>query len=173
VALGVARVHAEQVAGEQRGLVAAGAGADLEHRVLGVERILGQEQLDGLLGGLALGLEGAQLLAGQLAQLEVGLGAGHQPRLLEIGAQLLVAAPRHHQRLELRVLARQLAELGAPRDHVGIAEQRRHLFVAAPQRSHLVVKARLVEHGPVSIANRRQGPREPPLRLTPSARTSS
>ena len=39
LALGVARVHPEQVAGEDRGLVAAGAGADLEEDVALVARV--------------------------------------------------------------------------------------------------------------------------------------
>ena len=38
LALGVARVHAEQIAGEQRRFVAAGAGADFEDHVLLVVR---------------------------------------------------------------------------------------------------------------------------------------
>ena len=41
---GVAGVHAEQVAGEQRRFVAAGAGADFEEDVAVVVRILGHEQ---------------------------------------------------------------------------------------------------------------------------------
>ena len=44
VALAVARVHAVEVGGEERGLVAAGAGADLDDRVAVVERIARQEQ---------------------------------------------------------------------------------------------------------------------------------
>jgi hypothetical protein len=40
---GVALVHAEQVAGEQRRLVAAGAGADFEDGVALVHRVLGQQ----------------------------------------------------------------------------------------------------------------------------------
>ena len=39
VPLAEARVHAVEVGGEQRGLVAAGAGADLDDRVAVVERI--------------------------------------------------------------------------------------------------------------------------------------
>ena len=42
--LGVARVHPEQVRGEERRFVAAGAGADFEHDVLGVVGILRDEQ---------------------------------------------------------------------------------------------------------------------------------
>ena len=50
VKLGVALVHAEQVAGEQRRLVAAGAGPDFDDRALLVGRVLGQEQEPDLLG---------------------------------------------------------------------------------------------------------------------------
>ena len=42
--LGVARIHAEEVAGEERGLVAARAGADLEDGALLVRLVLRQEQ---------------------------------------------------------------------------------------------------------------------------------
>ena len=41
---GVALVHAEQIAGEQRRLVAAGAGADFENDVALVHRVLGKER---------------------------------------------------------------------------------------------------------------------------------
>ena len=41
---GVARVHAVEIGGEQRGLVAAGAGADLEDHVLLVVGILRSQQ---------------------------------------------------------------------------------------------------------------------------------
>ena len=41
---GIALVHAEQVAGEQRGLVAAGAGADFEDDVALVHRVLRQQR---------------------------------------------------------------------------------------------------------------------------------
>ena len=41
---GEALIHPEQVAGEQRGLVAAGAGADFQHHVAVVHGILGQQR---------------------------------------------------------------------------------------------------------------------------------
>src|SRR5438270_862386 len=44
IALGEARVHPEQVAGEQRRFVAAGAGAYLEEDIALIVRILGQER---------------------------------------------------------------------------------------------------------------------------------
>jgi len=41
---GEALIHPEQVAGEKRGLVAAGAGADFQHDVAIVHRVLGQQR---------------------------------------------------------------------------------------------------------------------------------
>ncbi len=76
-----ALVHAEQVAGEQRRLLAAGAGADLDHRGTGIGRVLGQErQLQRMLGPGQLGLQPRQLLFGKGAHLGIGqhfLGLGH------------------------------------------------------------------------------------------------
>ncbi len=44
VALGVARVHAEEIGREERGLVPTGAGPNFDDDVLGVVRILGHQQ---------------------------------------------------------------------------------------------------------------------------------
>ena len=148
LALGVARVHAVEVAREQRGFVAAGAGADLEDRVLAVARILRQEQdLDLLLVVPRLLLELAQLFARQLAQLGIGLGLGHLLGLREVFCELLVRAPRRDERIEVGVLARELQELGALVDDLGGAEQRADFFVATLERRHLVFEIRCVEHG--------------------------
>src|SRR2546426_320724 len=43
--VGVARVHAEELGGEEARLVAARAGTDLEHRVARVVGVLGEEEL--------------------------------------------------------------------------------------------------------------------------------
>jgi len=70
--LRVLRVHAREVGGEQRRLVAAGAGADLDEDVLVVVRVLGQDELLQLL--LERGLARGQLVdlgLGQLGQLAV------------------------------------------------------------------------------------------------------
>ena len=65
---GEALVHAEQVAGEQRGLVAAGAGADFDDDVALVHRVLGQKRKPQLLDDpLALVGERAALVVGHLA----------------------------------------------------------------------------------------------------------
>ena len=70
--LRVARVHAQQIGGEQRGFFAARAGADFEQRVLVVVRILGQEQHeDALLEVDQLGLELGQLLLDQRTELRI------------------------------------------------------------------------------------------------------
>src|SRR5262249_39022382 len=63
-----------------------------------------------------------------------------------------VVAPGGEQRIELRVLARQLEELGALGDDVGRAEQRRDFLVAPLERRHLVDERGLVEHGLVDLA---------------------
>ena len=58
---GIALVHAEQVAGEQRGLVSAGAGADFQDDIALVHRVLGHKRKPQLMlergaPGLELGL---------------------------------------------------------------------------------------------------------------------
>ena len=75
-----------------------------------------------LLGLGALGLELGLLRACELAHLTVGLGLGKLARLREIVEQLLVAAPRRDERIELGMLARQFHELGAFVDDLGGAE---------------------------------------------------
>ena len=88
---GIALVHAEQVAGEQRRLVAAGAGADFEDGVLLVGGVLGQQQdLDVLLQRLDALLELRQLGLGQRPHLGIGRLVGEHR--LEIGMLLLGGA---------------------------------------------------------------------------------
>ena len=69
LALGIAQVHARQVAGEQRRLVAAGAGADLEEGVALVVRVARQQRR------LQLGVQ----------PLEVGLRRRRSPRRAMLG----------------------------------------------------------------------------------------
>ena len=73
--LGEARVHAEDFGGKERGLVAAGAGADFEDDVLFVVGILGNQQdLDFFFDGCGARLERGDLFLGHGAQVGVGLG---------------------------------------------------------------------------------------------------
>ena len=81
---GVALVHAEQVAGKQRRLVAAGAGADFEDGVLLVGGVLGQQQyLDFLPQRLDALLDAGQVCLGQRPHLGVGALVGEHR--LEVG----------------------------------------------------------------------------------------
>jgi hypothetical protein len=108
VALGKAHVHPQQVAGEQTGLVTAGACTDLEKDVAVIVRVLGQQQ------PLQVGFQrfdasarGVYLLLGKRLHVRVGqhlLGPG------EVGmrAQELVEPGNH--RLELCTLASQRPE---------------------------------------------------------------
>ena len=78
--LGVAAVHAEHLGREERRLVAARAGADLEQHVLVVVRVLGHEQQRDLgVERVALRLERARLLVRHLAQLRVVLAPWPSP----------------------------------------------------------------------------------------------
>ena len=73
--LGIARVHAVQVAGEDRGLVAAGAGAHLEEDVLVVARILRQQQQpQRFFFREQILLQAADLLVAELAHAGIGIG---------------------------------------------------------------------------------------------------
>ena len=95
--LRVARVHARQLAGEDAGLVAAGAGADLDDHVLGVVRVAGEGIGADLLGELVEQPAAVdELLLGHLAQLVVAVGLGRQQRLGLVGGapRLAVAHAR-------------------------------------------------------------------------------
>ena len=82
VALGVAAVHAEELGREERGLLAARAGADLDDDVLVVVGVARQEQdaqlLDRAAPASRLGL--VDLVARQVAQLGVRLSASCAPQ---------------------------------------------------------------------------------------------
>src|SRR5690606_27903610 len=56
-------------------------------------------------------------------------------------------APGRHQLAEVGVLLRELGELGALGDDVGLAEERRELLVAGLDRGHAATEMRIVEHG--------------------------
>ena len=85
--VGVARVHAEQIAGEDRRFVAAGARAHFEVDVAVVARVLRQQQLRELfLFALQPRVEAGQLFAAELAQLVVR-AFGHFLRGSALGEQ--------------------------------------------------------------------------------------
>ena len=120
--LAEAGVHAEEVAGEDAGLVAAGAATDFDDGILGVGGVGGdEEEADVVLHGLAALLGGGELLLRHLAQLGVflgleqflALGDGVEERLVFVvglnhGLQVLVIFRQFdvafHVRSDLRVV---------------------------------------------------------------------
>ena len=104
--LGEARVHAEQIGGEQRRLLAAGAGADLEDGVLVVARVPGHEQPPDLaVLRRVLLLEARHLAAGELRELGVALGE-HLARARQLLADALEARARREDRAQRGELPR-------------------------------------------------------------------
>ena len=93
---GEALIHAEQVAGEQRGLVAAGAGADFEHDAALVHRVLRQQRdADLLLQRHALLLERGPLDFRKLAHLGIGRRIGDQRiDVLDLGLRRAIGLHR-------------------------------------------------------------------------------
>ncbi len=126
--LGKAGVHAEQVAREDRRLVAAGAGADLEEDVGVVALVLRDQELREFEAlGLDACVEVVQLVLGQRAH--VGIGAGrHLCRRRTFGLQSAELPESRSHRLEARVFHRQVAERALLADHLRIGEQRTHFL---------------------------------------------
>src|SRR5690606_6212994 len=145
LALGVAGVHAQQVAGEDRGLVAAGAGADLQVRAAVVARIARYQQRHELfLERVQAGLSRGDLLLGQVAQLGV---VAHLLRRLEVGAGAGLVRHRRRQRLEPGELARQRAETVLVARHRRIGEQSFEFVAAVGQRLQLTAQGRQHRRG--------------------------
>jgi len=133
-------VHAKQVAGEQRRLVAAGPGADFQDDVAFVVGVLGQQRdLDVAAHRLQRRLRLVGLRRRDLPHFRVERGIGEQGR--EIGALALLGAQRRdrlRQRLQLRVFAGNLGVLGAA--GAG-AQPMAELLVAAQNRVESAVEA--------------------------------
>ncbi len=119
--LGIARVHAQQIAGEQRAFLAAGAGADFQDQVAVVVGVLRQQQrLQAGLQFFELRARGIDLVAGKGLHLRVV-----EQRLR--GGQIVLGLPvmrilLGHGR-QLGMLARQLAVLLHVRGRVFAREQ--------------------------------------------------
>ena len=89
-ALGVARVHAEQIAGEDRGFVAAGAGAHFEEEVGVVAFVLrDQQHVELAVELVAFAFERGDLVVGERLQLRI---LEHRARRFERAAVLVVGA---------------------------------------------------------------------------------
>src|SRR5437667_5791698 len=181
VPLGVARVHAEELGGEEARLVAAGAGPDLEHGVALVVGVLGKEEvLERRVECGQARLERWQLAARQLAQFGVSL-AQDLAMLVEVARHALALAPADDRLLELGALLGELRELAPVGDDGRVRDQALQLLVAPLDLGEAVEHA-LTQHrggsaSPTPRIRRAGDPRprqagvEPePLRLRPYLR---
>src|SRR3989454_6363180 len=156
--LGVARVHAEQVGGEERRLVAAGAGADLEEDIALVVRVPGQQRLlqigleplhaaarrlelivgerphggvgGHFLGGLSVALRLTEPLVERDDAGQLGMLAREPPELLQVARR----AFRGKQAVEVLQAPDQAVELGAQR-RLHLMRNRRASVSARARRS--------------------------------------
>ncbi len=121
--LGIPRVHAKQIRGEQRRFLAAGASADLDDHVALVKRIV-WEQLDlqNLQEPRLLRFQSVHLVARHLAQLRVRLLVAHPANTSQLQARGLHAVPRVHGRLDPRQLLPNAAQRVGVRGHLRARE---------------------------------------------------
>ena len=146
-ALGVAQVHAREVAGEQRRLVAAGAGADLEEDVAHVVGVARQQRC------LQLAEQAREVGAGR--RCFVAREPGHRLVTCRFGEQLvgrrevalalLVAAKQLDQRARFRVLAAKLAVALHVGGNAAVGEQRVELAETKGETFELLAEGRF--HG--------------------------
>ena len=181
VPLGVARVHAKELGGEEARLVAAGAGTDLEHRVALVVGVLREEELlEHRVERDQARLERGQLAARQLAQLGVLL-ARELAVLLDLARHALALAPAGDRLLELRPFPGELGELAPVGDDGRVRDQALQLLVASLDLGeaveHRLTQRRGGSASPTPRIRRAGDPRprqagaEPePLRLRPYLR---
>ncbi len=115
---GIALVHPKQIAGEQRGFVAAGTGAYLQNDVLVIHRILGdQRQPDVVLERDAPSFNERPFLRCDLAQLRFQRGIGDDCiEICEIGGGASISLYLFHHRGNLGEFARKL--------HIGVSPER-------------------------------------------------
>ncbi len=99
VGFGVPAVHLEQVAGEERGLVAAGPGADLDDqaRAVGAGGLVVEEVAERLADDVLAGPELVELGLGVGPHLEVGLGLDQRGGLGDLAAEVEVLPIRPGQ----------------------------------------------------------------------------
>ena len=128
--LGIARVHAEEVARKQRGLLAADAAAYLDDDVLLVIRVLRQEQ-DGQLfvERLLLLHEVRELRLDERVHLVVERFREHRLGLLDALDDLFIAPEFRDDRRQRGVFLRVRLPLRHVRHGLGVADQRLELPV--------------------------------------------
>ena len=120
--LGVFRIHAKQVAREDRGLVAAGPRPNLEINIAVVERVgRNQRFLQVEQQLLALLLERRELLLAHLPDFLVRIGR-HFLGGYDVIENALVALERLHDRLDARVFPGEIAKLVLVGDDIRIGK---------------------------------------------------
>src|SRR5581483_10293128 len=126
--LGVTSVHAQQIAGKDGGLVAAGAGPDLEEDIPVVPGILRHQELAQLaLFPIDDPLHPRDLLGAEVPHAGVRV-VEHFPGGRQIALQTMVTTETLRQRLQARVFHRQVAKLLGTAGNVGRCEQAADLF---------------------------------------------
>ncbi len=147
---GVPGIHAEQVAGEDGGFVAAGAGADFEIDVALVVRVRRDQRLLQLqLQRVVLFFERGQFFLAQLADPGIAV-AGHFPRSGHVRVDGLVVREQSHDRLDPRILPGQVAKLVLVADHLGVGQQPGQFLEAIANRLQLVAY-RLLHGGQLTL----------------------
>src|ERR1700735_2967403 len=127
---GVARVHAEDFVGEERGFIAAGAGANLEHYVLLVVGIFGQQQdLELVVKRCQFRRQTGHFLFGHGLQLRV-IFVQHAARLREAVFHALPLAVFADGLFQIGALFGDLAVLLAVGNHGVVGHQLIELFEA-------------------------------------------
>lgn len=127
----MALIHAQEVAGEERGLVAAGAGPDFEDDAALVGSVLRQQGDEDLAGArLDLGAGRVALLIGEVAELGIGGGIGDQRLgLFQRGLRLTPGRDCRDHGIEFGQFLRELDgayRLGGVVDLVGRGGMARH-----------------------------------------------
>src|SRR6266516_1241925 len=116
------RVHAKQLGGEQRRLIASRAGTDLHDRIAVIEGVRGGEQVgEPALESLDLGVQPVNVRAGQLRQLGIPV-LEHFARLGELPLEPVQPVVRLTDLVEPCVLAAQLPELGRIPRGLGVGQ---------------------------------------------------
>ena len=155
LALGIFRIHPEQVTCENRRLVTTSTSTDLHHRILTVIRIgRNQQQLDILLHFRNLRLYLGNLLTSHLAQILILL-IGHdilgRSKLLH---HLLVLETRLDNRLKLLVILVQLHKLLHVRHHCRIRQLSLESLVFILKAKHLLKQRIIICHNYLKSAAR-------------------
>ena len=145
--LGKARVHAEQIAREQRGFIATGARANFEEDIALIRRIFGKErECQFFLDALDIGLRGVDLFLRHVAHFRV---SEHFLRADSIGLTRLKLRKQRRDRLDVASLPRQRAVAIHVVGHRGIRQQALHLH--QPARELFKLDAKSVFHGSLQI----------------------